>query len=107
MLSNVKALACWAGINRVMTLDEASVRLTIRDYLMANFVLDTTLGFDDACSLLEAGILDSTGAMELVAFLENTFSIEVMEEDIVADNLDSIDQIFGFTVRKLEGRVGT
>jgi acyl carrier protein len=90
-----------------MTLDEASVRLTIRDYLMANFVLDTTLVFDDACSLLEAGILDSTGAMELVAFLENTFSIDVMEEDIVADNLDSIDQIFGFTVRKVEGRVGT
>jgi acyl carrier protein len=76
-----------------MTLNNASVRSAVRNFLATNFVLDPVWSFDDACSLLDAGILDSTGVMELVAFLQNEYSIDVRDEDIIVDNLDSVDRI--------------
>lgn len=86
-----------------MFLDDASVRSAVRSFLATNFVLDPVWSFDDACSLLDAGILDSTGVMELVAFLQNEYSIDVRDEDVIVDNLDSVDRICCFVTQKAEG----
>ena len=75
-------------------------RQKIRTYIRENILLGLTNDLDDGMSLLEAGILDSTGAMEMVAFLEEEFAIVMDDEDIVADNLDSIDRICAFVARK-------
>lgn len=53
-------------------------------------------------SLLDHGIIDSTGVLELVAFLEETFGLTVADAHIVPENLDSIDAITAFVVRTLE-----
>lgn len=53
-------------------------------------------------SLLDHGIIDSTGVLELVAFLEETFGLAVADADIVPENLDSIDAITAFVARALE-----
>jgi acyl carrier protein len=87
-----------------MIRDDRHIRDTIRAYLANNFLLDNDWRLDDSDSLLEAGVLDSTGAMELVAFLGDAFSIDVADEDITEDNLDSVDRICCFLVRKAKDR---
>ena len=47
-------------------------------------------------SFLEKGIIDSTGVMELVSFLENNFQIKIEDDELVADNLDSVNKILNF-----------
>ena len=51
-------------------------------------------------SLLENGILDSTGVLEFIDFLEQTFNIKIADEELVPDNLDTINKIVAFVERK-------
>ncbi len=67
---------------------------------MENFLLGTDSGFDNGESLLESGVIDSTGIMHVVAFLEDRFAIAVDDEDMVTDNLESVNCIAAFVERK-------
>ena len=53
-------------------------------------------------SLLEEGIIDSVAVIEMVTFLEKTFSIRVEDEEIVPDNLDSVNKIVAYVQKKIE-----
>jgi acyl carrier protein len=70
------------------------------------FILDNFMFGQDADelepedSLMEKGIIDSTGVLELVGFLERTFDIEVEDEELIPDNLDSIGNIARYVERK-------
>ncbi len=75
----------------------------IRSYIVENFLFGEDDGIDSSESLLESGVMDSTGVMELVMFLEKSFKIEVEDEDLVPENLDSIRNIGEFVARKLDG----
>jgi acyl carrier protein len=82
-------------------LQDRPVRELIRRFLQDNFVfaeLDRT--FEDSDSLIAHGIVDSTGFLELVTLLEQTYGITIADEDMVPENLDSIDAIAGFVARK-------
>jgi acyl carrier protein len=72
----------------------------IRRYLADRFLFDENARIDPAQSLIKAGILDSTGAMELVLFLETEFNIRVADAELVPENLDSIDRIAAYVARK-------
>ena len=79
-----------------------SVEGSIRDFVVGNFLFgDTgqTLGRED--SFLEAGILDSTGVIELVVFLEESFNIAVANDELVPRNLDSVHRLVDFVQSKL------
>ena len=78
---------------------DEDVRQKVRAYIIDSILLGTADKLDDKASLLEAGILDSTGTMELVAYLEDEFGLTVFDSDIVADNLDSVDRIVAFVNR--------
>jgi acyl carrier protein len=73
----------------------------LRSFVIENFLFgeEGKLGNDD--SFLESGIIDSTGVLELVRFLEATFSIKVADEELTPDNLDSINKIVSFLQGKL------
>jgi acyl carrier protein len=73
----------------------------VTGFIEESFVYDqdTELVPDD--SLLDTGLIDSTGVLELVAFLEETFAISVEDEELVPANLDSITRIAAFVGRKL------
>jgi acyl carrier protein len=58
--------------------------------------------FGDDDSFMENGIIDSTGVLELLEFIEEQFLIEVEDEDIVPDNLDSINKLAQFIHKKKE-----
>jgi acyl carrier protein len=59
----------------------------------------------DGESLLDAGLIDSTGILELVAFIETEFSIQMADTDIVPENLDSVETIVRYVDGKLEAAV--
>lgn len=79
---------------------DPTVAGAIRSFIVESFLLGHDSGFDDSESLLESGIIDSTGIMHVVAFLEETFGVAIDDEDLVADNLDSVTRIAGFVGRK-------
>jgi len=75
----------------------------IRTYIMDNILLgsaDISIADDD--SFLEKGIIDSTGILELVAFVEDEFDIEVGDEELIPDNFDSIEKLAVYT----QGKIG-
>lgn len=76
------------------------VEQQIRAYIVENFLLGEDGGLDGSASLLESGVMDSTGAMELVLFLEQAFNIKIDDEDLVPENLDTIRDIAAFVQRK-------
>ncbi len=77
------------------------VKDTVMDYIRENFIFgrkDFELKPDQ--SLIENGIIDSTGILELVMFIEETYSIQIKDEELVPENLDSIENIIRFLETK-------
>jgi acyl carrier protein len=73
----------------------------IRAFIFSNFLFDTDeSALDNDASFLEQGIIDSTGVLELVEWLEETFSIKVEDEELIPENLDSVNRLGQFIVRK-------
>ncbi|NLW36647.1 acyl carrier protein [Syntrophorhabdus aromaticivorans] len=77
------------------------IKEQITEFITANFLFDEsiTLGAED--SLLDTGVIDSTGVLELVAFIEETYGIKIEDEEIVPENLDSINNISLYISQKL------
>lgn len=74
---------------------------TIRNFIEGNFLFrDDGAVLSDSDSLLGAGLIDSTGVLELVAFLEQELGIAVADAEIVPENLDSIQAIARYVERK-------
>jgi len=78
-----------------------SLRAELKEFILRNFLLtrDGSV-FGDSDSLTERGILDSTGALELVLHLEERYGIKVDDEELHPDNLDSIEKMAAFVERK-------
>jgi acyl carrier protein len=75
----------------------------IRQFIAGNFLFrEDKVSLDDGESLLDAGLIDSTGVLELVGFLETEFAIRMEDEEIVPANLDSIRAIVAFVSGKIE-----
>ena len=78
--------------------DESKTR--VRAFILENFYVTDVMSLADDVSLLERGIVDSTGVLEVTAFLETEFGIRVEDAEIVPENLDSIAAIAAFVSRK-------
>lgn len=73
---------------------------SVRRFLAARFLFDPDAEIDPRASLLGEGVLDSTGAMDLVLFIEEEFGIGFADEELVPANLDSIERVVAFIARK-------
>lgn len=71
----------------------------VRQFVTSNFYVDQA-SLEDHASLLERGIVDSTGVLEVVSFLGSEFGIEVKDEELLPENLDTIARIAAFVARK-------
>jgi acyl carrier protein len=78
------------------------IKLKVRNFVVENFLFGNANGLADDTSFLEAGILDSTGVLEVVAFLEQQFGVRVDDDELTPENLDSIASIGAFVSRKLQ-----
>lgn len=81
-------------------------RAVIRAFILDRFYVPVPVELADDASLLERGVVDSTGVQEVMAFLEEEFGIRVDNDDILPENLDSIDRLAGYVQRKVEGARG-
>ena len=72
----------------------------VRDFVIANFYVADPESLEDRTSLLDQGIVDSTGVLEVVVFVETTFGVTVEDSEMLAENLDSIERIAAFVERK-------
>lgn len=80
----------------------AHALVKVRAFVLENYLYgapDEEL--DDDRSFLETGVIDSTGVMELVLFLENEFGVEVKDTEFVPENLDSVNRVCAYLQRKL------
>lgn len=78
-----------------------SVEQKIRTYILENFLFtEDESALNSADSLLAKGIIDSTGALEMVQFLEQQFGVKVNDNEMVPENLDSVARMVAFVQRK-------
>ena len=73
----------------------------IRSFITTNFYTGDPASISDDTSLLEQGIVDSTGVLEVIAFLEMDLGVQVEDSEITPENLDSIGRIASFVQKKL------
>ena len=71
-----------------------------RTFITANFYVADPAALADDDSLLDAGIIDSTGVLDLIGFIEQQFGFSVADDDLVPENLDSIARLVAFVERK-------
>ena len=79
-----------------------NIEQTIRNFIMENFIFEENpnqLGNNQ--SFLESGIIDSTGMLELVSFIEEEYDIKMEDEELIPDNLDSVNNVAQFINKKI------
>jgi len=78
------------------------IETKIRNFIFENFLIGQS-GYvlKNDVSFLDEGIIDSTGILELVAFIEDTYGIVVEDEELIPDNLDSINNITAYLKKKI------
>jgi acyl carrier protein len=84
-------------------MQSTDVEHEIRCFVIDNFLYGRPLNLQPGDSLLEKGIIDSTGVLELVTFLETQYSFKVEDDEMVPDNLDSLQSLTAFVTQKLNG----
>ena len=72
----------------------------IRDFVVTNFLFGKGDDLSDDESLLDNGVIDSTGVLELVSYLQERFDIRIEDDEIVPANLDSIHNLIDYVGRK-------
>lgn len=73
----------------------------VRTFVVENFLFGNNKNLEDHTSFLEEGIIDSTGVLELVAFIEEEFAITVEDEELIPENLDSINNVTAYLQTKI------
>ena len=72
----------------------------IRQFIVSNYYVPDPGALSDEASLLESGIIDSTGIIEVISFIEEAFKVTVEDAEMIPDNLDSIGKIDAYVARK-------
>lgn len=83
-----------------MNIMDIDIKEQVRAFVTSNFYVADPTTLEDRASLLDRGIIDSTGVLEVILFLEETFCIKVEDSEMLPDNLDSIERIANFIARK-------
>lgn len=77
----------------------------VRQFITTNFYLPPEQKLEDGDSLLDSGLVDSTGVLEIVLFIEEKLGVTVGDQEILPENLDSIDRITGFVESRKTARI--
>ncbi len=84
-----------------MTLTESEVKAKLKKFIGKNFLLGKDPGsLKDGDSFLDTGIVDSTGVLEFVDFLQETWSVSVADEELTPENFDSVNNLAAFVLKK-------
>ncbi len=84
-----------------MAVDQSTIKKDLREFIVDNFMVgseDETL--NDSDSFMEKGIVDSTGVLELTSFVEEKYDFTIEDDEMLPENLDSIDNLVKFISTK-------
>lgn len=77
------------------------VKKTVKEFLSDRFMIGRSIdSLKDSDSMLGKGIIDSTGVLEVVGFIEETFGFTIEDEELIPEYLDSVNNIVAFVTRK-------
>jgi acyl carrier protein len=80
-----------------------SIKNEIKKFLIENFLFgDDSIEIVEDESLMDQGLIDSTGILELITFIENTYNIKIDNNEIIPENLDTLDNMQKFLSIKIE-----
>jgi acyl carrier protein len=79
----------------------AEIEHELRTFLLDNFPLYGSATIEREASLVESGVIDSLGVLEVVEFVESRFGVRVSEDELLPENLDSVANVTGYVSRKL------
>jgi len=85
----------------MLTTKDRTYSEQIRNFLVSNFYVSDVKALVNDTSLLDQGIVDSTGVLEIIGFIEKTFDIIVEDSELLPENLDSIQGIEQYIIRKM------
>ncbi len=78
-----------------------SVEAKLREYILENYLFtDDQSALNNSDSFLDMGVIDSTGIMEVIDFVEGEYEFTVDDEEMVPENLDSIDNLVAYIAKK-------
>lgn len=80
---------------------QVQITQLVRKFVVENFLFGDANGLKDTDLFLDQGIIDSTGVLELVAFLEETYGFKVADEELIPENLNSIAFVSEYVTKKL------
>jgi acyl carrier protein len=80
-----------------------TVQEQARRFIVENFYVSDASEFFDDTSLIHSGLVDSTGMLEVIAFLEAEYGIKIQDQEMVPANLETINRIAAFVARKRRG----
>ena len=84
-------------------MERVAIANTLRRFIKENYLLGRDFIFADDDSFLEHSIIDSIGILQLVTFLQDTYGITVRDEELLPENLDSVNAVTAYLWRKLDG----
>ena len=76
----------------------------VRDFVISNFLFGDAGSLQDDVSFMESGIIDSTGILEMVTFLESKWGVRLQDHEMVPENLDSVSRVAAYVARKLASK---
>ena len=76
----------------------------VRDFVIENFLFGESGDFSEDTSFIDSGIIDSTGILELVAFLEETYDLNIEDDELLPENFNSLNEISRFLESKISGK---
>jgi len=77
-------------------MQDTEIKSKLREFIKNNFLLGNDANLKDDDSFMGKGIVDSTGILEVVSFVEENFAIKIADEELLPENLDSIDNLVKF-----------
>lgn len=80
-------------------------RTQVRQFITTNFYMPPDTKLEDEASLLDSGLVDSTGVLEIVLFIEEKLGVTVTDQEILPENLDSIARIAAFVEQRKAAKV--
>jgi len=75
---------------------------TVREFVVENFLFGDGDQLQNDTSFMETGIIDSTGILELITFLEDKFKINIEDDELIPENLDNLQNVARFINRKMD-----
>jgi acyl carrier protein len=85
-------------------IDQQEIQKTVREFIQKNFIFDPATVLVDNESLLGSGVIDSTGVLELIGYLEEKFQLTFEDSELIGENFDTISKITAFLKKKLDNQ---